>query len=217
MARPIRIVIASEHSRFRDGLQKRLELESEVAVAGGACDALEAIRIVRELEADVLLIDGDVFHMSGLQEIHGSAGHVRIILLISSVDAAYAIEALQLGARGIVMKVATSELLLRSIRAVMDGRYWVNDEPVADLPDTFRELMTQTPRRAASFGLTGPELSVVAMVVSGRTNRAIAQGLSITEDAVKHHLTRIFHKLGIASRLELALFAARHQLRDRAR
>src|SRR5207248_242285 len=133
MTRPIRIVIASKHSRFRDGLQKRLELESEVAVAGEACDALEAARLVRALDADVLLIDGDVFHMSGLQEIHGSAGHVRIILLISSVDAAYAIEALQLGARGIVMKVATSELLLRSIRAVMDGRYWVNDEPVADL------------------------------------------------------------------------------------
>ena len=122
-------------------------------------------------------------------------------------------EALQLGARGVLMKHAATELLFKSIHMVMAGQYWVGRDSVADLIEKLRE------RRAAPvampsdpvFGLTPRELEMVAAVVAGCSNSDIADKLAISSKTVKHHLTNIFDKLGLSNRLELALFAVQHR------
>ena len=193
-------------------------MEPDVMVAGEACNREEAGSLVRNVQPDVLLVDDDMVRPSGLialGRIHNSGAQVRTILLTSTLDPGDTVKALQLGARGVVTKVAASELLLNSIRAVMKGLYWVDDQEVADLRETFNRLIPRSAPRAGVFGLTHRDLEIVAMVVAGLTNRRIAQKLSTTEDTVKHHLTRIFQNLHVSSRLELALFAARHRLLDR--
>jgi len=218
MVKTIRIVIVAERPLFRDGLRRVLELEPDVTVLGEACDSEEAITRARELQPDILLVDDDIVRMSGLttlRRIHACGAQVRTIFLTSSVQSEDTIRALQLGARGVVPKVAASDLLVNSIRAVIAGRYWVDDHEVADLGGTFRRLLPGTATRAGVFGLTDRDLEIVAMVVSGLTNRKIAQHLGISEDAVKHHLTMIFHKVSVSSRLELAVFAAHNRLLDR--
>ena len=110
--------------------------------------------------------------------------------------------------------MATADLLLEAIRTVTEGKYWIGDERAVELVDTFRELMADA--GSGSFGLTRRQLKIVAMVAAGRTNRKIAESLSLSEDTVKHHLTVIFDKVGVSSRLELAQFAAQHRLRDSA-
>ena len=213
-AKPIRIVIADDQSLFREGLRKVLEAEPDLRVAGEARDREEAVKLVQQLQPDVLLLDLAMSHKSGLralQRINGTGAHVRTILLASGINRSEIVSALQLGARGVVMKLATGEVLLRAIRTVMEGQYWIGNEGIVDLLDTFRELMSETPP-AGSFGLTLRERKIVAMVVAGRTNRKIAESLSLSEDTVKHQLTIIFDKVGVSSRLELALFAAQHRL-----
>jgi len=111
--------------------------------------------------------------------------------------------------------MASAEVLLTVIRTVMDGHYWIADECVVDLLDTFRKMMPENAPPAGFSGLTGRELKIVAMVGVGLTNRKIAETLSLSEQTVKHHLTRIFAKLGVSSRVELALFAVHHRLLDR--
>ena len=111
-------------------------------------------------------------------------------------------------------QLATADLLLEAIRTVTEGKYWIGDERAVELVDTFRELMADA--GSGSFGLTRRQLKIVAMVAAGRTNRKIAESLSLSEDTVKHHLTVIFDKVGVSSRLELAQFAAQHRLRDSA-
>jgi DNA-binding NarL/FixJ family response regulator len=148
-----------------------------------------------------------------LRELSSSSIEVRTILLTAAVEKEQIVEALQIGARGVVSKESATELLFKSIRTVVSGQYWVGREEVSDLVAALRGLLpTGTDDRQRSFGLTRRELEIVAAIVEGCTNRDIAQKFSLSEDTVKHHLTHIFDKLGVSNRLELAMFAVNHRL-----
>jgi DNA-binding NarL/FixJ family response regulator len=137
-----------------------------------------------------------------------------VILLTAAAEKEQIVEALQLGARGVVLKDSATQILLKSIRAVMNGEYWVGRESVSNLVQYLRTLVTPPsafPQRN-KYRLTPRELEIIAAVVAGFANKEIAQYFKISEDTVKHHLSNIFDKVGVSSRLELALFAVNQSL-----
>ena len=217
---PIRIVIADDHPIFRDGLRRLLESEGDMKVVGEACDGLEAVKMATQIKPDILLLDLAMPHHTGLDALRdlstraGGAGPVRIILLTAAAEKKQVVEALQVGARGVVLKDSATQLLLKSIRVVMAGEYWVGRESVSNLVQYLRNLMQSTNEetKQKKFGLTPRELEIVSAVVAGYANREIAEYFKISEDTVKHHLSNIFDKLGVSTRLELALFAVNQGL-----
>jgi len=215
---PIRIVIADDHPIFRDGLRRLLEAETDMKVVGEACDGREAVKLATEIKPDILLLDLAMPHHTGLDALRdlntSGAGAVRIILLTAAVEKKQMVEALQLGARGVVLKDSATQLLLKSIHAVMAGEYWVGRDSVSNLVQYLRNLMQSTNEESKQkkFGLTPRELEIVSAVVAGYANREIAEYFKISEDTVKHHLSNIFDKLGVSTRLELALFAVNQGL-----
>lgn len=217
-AHPVRILIADDHPIFRDGLRRLLEADPGLHVVGEAADGIETLKLAIKLKPDLLLLDLAMPRQSGLDTLHelaGSCPNLRTIVLTAAVEKPEIVRALQLGARGVVMKEAATQLLLKSIRAVMKGEYWVGRDSVSDLVQFLREGARDTRLKEPvrkDFGLTRRELEIVAAIVGGFTNRDVAQKFSISEDTVKHHLTNIFDKLGVSNRLELALFAVHHQL-----
>jgi two-component system, NarL family, nitrate/nitrite response regulator NarL len=215
-AEPIRILIADDHPIVRDGLRRLLETEPDFAVAGQAADGREAVKLVRELQPDVLLLDLSMPRLPGLEvlrELADSATSVRTILLAAAIEKEQIIEALQMGARGVVLKESATQLLFKGIRTVMAGQFWVGREKVSDLVAALRGLVSSGGEKPdKNFGLTRRELEIVSTIVAGYTNRDIAQKFSLSEDTVKHHLTHIFDKLGVSSRLELAMFAVNHRI-----
>lgn len=212
----VRIVIADDHPIFRDGLARLLEVEPDLKVIGAAADGADAVKLVETLRPDLLLLDLAMPGMAGLaalRELKSRSTQAKVILLTAAIESAEIVSALQLGAHGVVLKESASELLFKSIRAVMAGRYWVGRKRVADLAATLRELSAESPpigRR--HFGLTPRELEIVGVILGGYSNNDIAVRFSISEKTVKHHLTNIFDKLGVSNRLELALFALHHNL-----
>jgi DNA-binding NarL/FixJ family response regulator len=177
--------------------------------------------MVRELQPDILLLDMVMPIITGLEameELAASPTPVRTIVLTATIETSDIVKALQLGARGVMLKEsATSDLLFRGIRSVMVGEYWVGRENISDLIQKLREL-TSTGRQHITqknkFGLTRRELEITSAVVAGYTNKDIARKHSISEETVKHHLSNIYNKVGSSNRLELALFAVHHHLVD---
>jgi DNA-binding NarL/FixJ family response regulator len=212
----VRIVIADDHPIFREGLIKLLETKPGLQVIGTASDGDEALPLVTRLEPDLLLLDLAMPRMAGLvalRELKNLNTTTRIVLLTAAIDRADIVTALQLGARGIVLKESASDVLLKSIDAVMGGKYWVGRKPVADLNTTLNEIAAAFPAPTRKqFGLTPRELEIVGVILAGCSNNDIAAKFKISEKTVKHHLTNIFDKLGVSNRLELALFALYHKL-----
>jgi DNA-binding NarL/FixJ family response regulator len=213
----VRILIADDHPIFRDGLKRLLESERDFKVVGEACDGVEAVTMVRQLKPEILLLDLAMPRRPGLEalrELSTDATPVRVILLTAAAEKDQIVEALQLGARGVVLKDSATQILLKSIRAVMNGEYWVGRESVSNLVQYLRGLVgssTNTARQRR-YGLTPRELEIVSAVVAGYANKEIAEHFKISEDTVKHHLSNIFDKVGVSTRLELALFAVNQAL-----
>jgi len=218
-SQPVRIVIADDHPIFRDGLRRLLESEQDLKVIGEACDGVEAVKLARELKPEILLLDLAMPRRHGLEALRElstapTSSPVRVILLTAAAEKKQIVEALQLGARGVVLKDSATQLLLKSIHTVMAGEYWVGRESVSNLVQYLSALMQSSGEdaRRKKFGLTPRELEIVSAVVAGFSNKEIAEYFKISEDTVKHHLSNIFDKLGVSTRLELALFAVNQSL-----
>lgn len=216
LAQRIRVLLADDHAVFRQGLRHLLETERDFLVVGEAASGEEAVAMVSQLRPDILLLDLSMPGGSGLDALASLARSdvpVKTVVLTAAIEREQVVRALQLGARGVLMKSSGADLIFKGLRTIMAGQHWVDRQTVTDLVQLVREL-SGTPRPTSSnkFGLTPRQLEIVAAVVAGLSNRDIAKKLSISEDTVKHHLTQIFAKAGVSNRLELALFAMHHQL-----
>jgi DNA-binding NarL/FixJ family response regulator len=151
--------------------------------------------------------------LEAMRAIMSRSPGVKIIMLTSTISTQQIIEALHIGARGIVLKDAVAQHLTQAIQTVAGGDYWIGGARVVNLMAALRELMekVKTPERK-TFGLTPREMDVVGCIVEGCSNRDVARQFSISEETVKRHLSNIFDKTGVSTRLELALFAIAHKL-----
>jgi len=217
----VNIVVADDHTIFRDGLRRLLESEPELKVIGEAADGDEAVARTRELKPDILLLDLAMPRKPGMEAMRELAAEAngslttKIIILTAAIERIQIVQALQFGARGVVMKEAATQLLMKAIRAVMAGEYWVGREAVGDIVDFMRNSASgDKPQK--NYGLTKREMDILVSIVTGLSNKEIARRFALSEDTVKHHLTNIFDKVGVNSRLELALFAINNRLTDAA-
>jgi len=216
VARPVRVLIADDHPIFREGLKMFLGAGPGIEVVGEAADGEQAINMVAELRPDIVLLDVAMPVVPGLAVLQSLAvlnTGIRVLLLTASIERGERLRALQLGARGVVLKARTSDVLLKAIHAILADEYWVDRESIADLIDVFTASSASTGEaQASSFLLTPREREVVAAIASGLTNREAAELLQLSEQTVKRHVTNVFDKTGVSTRLELALFAVRHGL-----
>jgi DNA-binding NarL/FixJ family response regulator len=184
-------------------------------VCAEAVNGRHAVAMVRELRPDVLLLDLSMPELGGLDALRALAAGDRrtaVLLLTGDIDDQELVAAIQLGARGVLMKDSPTALLIKAVRSVATGEYWVSREEVPNLVETLRLRVPHDSAASQAHHLTSRELLVVSGVVAAFSNREIAEALRISEKTVKQHLTNVFDKVGVSSRVELAMAALRRHL-----
>lgn len=205
---PIRLVAVDDHPLILEGLERLFRLEGDMVLLAKCVNADEACEAVRAHRPDVVVLDLRLPGRRGLavlEEIQRLGLPSRTVLLTCAVSGDELLEALRLGARGVVLKEMAPESLVRCIREVHAGGRWLQSDFLARAVDGLlqREGVADPGRKA----LTARELTIVRMVASGLHNREVAEDLCITEGTVKVHLHNIYEKLGVAGRVELTIHA----------
>jgi two-component system, NarL family, nitrate/nitrite response regulator NarL len=209
-SRPVRIAIVDDHPIFRDGLRRLLESEPGLTVVAEGADGMDAIRIAREERPDVVLLDVAMPRLDGVNALSSpELTASNVIVLTAGLDERQVTKAIELGARGIVLKESATRLLIDSIRGVMNGQLMIGPDVE---PLLVQAAARATDRDGRPYGLTAREVEIVSAIAEGKSNRDVATQLGISLQTVKHHLTSIFDKTGTSSRLELALVALKQQL-----
>jgi len=223
--RPTSLVVADDEWMFRASLRQLLtapppvvkdvygvDIGSGFTVVGESGTGEETVTAVQATAPDLLLLDLDMPRMSGLDVLRALQpvrGRTGILILAGDIRKADLFTAIQLGVRGVVLKDAATDVLFQAIVSVLVGRYWLDQSLVANLMEVIGTLANPANPGACRrpFGLTPREREVLTLVVGGYPNKEIARLCAVSEETVKHHLTRIFDKVGASNRLELALFA----------
>jgi two-component system, NarL family, nitrate/nitrite response regulator NarL len=213
---PIAVIVADDHPVVRVGIRHILKDAPGISLVGEAKDGQEALELTRKLKPDVLLLDMVMPRLVGLDVLRELAlfnDSPRVLLLTAVLDKQQLLQALELGVRGVLLKDSAAEDVVQAIGVVMQGQYWLGREAVSNLVLVLRGLVEDAKQPAQPrFNITGRESQIIKAIVSGYTNKDIANELSISEETVKRHLTNVFDKLGVSNRLELALFAIHHHL-----
>ena len=210
----IRVALLDDHTLFRDGLRRLLDTEPDIDLVAEAKSSDEMFALIEREHPDLLLLDLNLQNESGLDllpRLTEQYPDVRVLVLTASIDQEDRINSFKLGARGVVLKYAASENLIKSIRKVAEGEMWVDHETTKKL---FEELADKRGPKSESPVdlLTDREREVTALVGEGMRNKEIADRLFISERTVKTHISNIFQKLDLSDRLELALFAIKEGL-----
>jgi two-component system, NarL family, nitrate/nitrite response regulator NarL len=214
----IRILLAERQPILRSGLSNRLNAQPDMDVVASASTEDEAAKLASESSSDILVLDSGMGAL--LNRLFKSSPKKKkphcpgVVILASESERAGLSEMLNEQVRGVALRENSGELLIRAIRSVSKGMYWVVENEVLDLAEALRIVGTEPaksiPRK--TFGLTSREIQVTGAIVLGYSNTEIALSLKISEATVKHHVTNIFDKVGVHNRLELALFAMGHGL-----
>jgi DNA-binding NarL/FixJ family response regulator len=200
MVKRLRLIIADDHSLFRQGLKELLLLQPDIAVVGEVEQYSELASMLTATPCDVLLLDLQMERWVG-GKIERLSRVTRVVVLTASEHKEDAMSALRMGALAFVQKRYAVETLMEAIRSAAQGLVWI--------PPAFRAEFAAQLRSPASNSLSNRETEIIRCVAEGLRNAEVAARLSIGESTVKTHLNNIFQKLGIRDRVELALYAHR--------
>lgn len=223
-AEAIRVVLVEDPSLFRDGIANLLNAEADIRITGCAETVGAAVEAIRRLRPDICLL-GWPASAPGSQKVFAaiqeSKAPTRVILLVNEDVKEDFLEAVRQGCCGIVYKQTSGSLLIKSIRKVHAGEFWLDRVSTADLIRRLAKKGGNNSTVGARLGLREQsavlslrEREIVVLVAQGYKNKEMAERMFISEQTVKNHLHNIFAKLGVSDRLELALYAIHNNLHE---
>jgi RNA polymerase sigma factor (sigma-70 family) len=210
MSDKIHVVIADDHTLFREGLAGIISGADDFEVVGQAGTMQDAVQLARDLLPDIILLDIDM-PGDGLEAARIVAEEcpvTRIVILTSSEEDDHLISALKIGARAYVLKGVAARELLRILRAVSAGESYVPPMLAASLLLEMREAQSQQKQATSPLDeLTPREREILEGLAAGLSNKEIGEKLFLSEKTVKHYMTNILQKLQVRNRVEAALLA----------
>jgi DNA-binding NarL/FixJ family response regulator len=207
--RKIGVLLVDDHALFRQGLRQLLELEDDIEVIGDASNGAEALAMVRQLQPDVVLMDinmPDVDGITATRNILADRPETSVVILTMYREDDYAFQAVRAGARGYLLKNAGSQDVVRAVRVTSQGASMIDPTLVPSLLREFHRLVNN-PTAPKVERLNEREMTLLRMLVDGKSNKEIAAELDLAESTVKNNLSLLFQKLGARDRTQAAVYA----------
>mgnify|MGYP001594657475 FL=1 len=211
----VRILVADDHTMFREGLRDMLERQSDFDVVGEAADGLETVRMARELCPDIVLMDIHMPLLDGIaasRRISDVCPKSRVIILTMDHEDDTVFEAIRAGAQGYVLKEARTRDLVETVRAVHRGEMGIGRSLAAKVLVEFRRLAEPPAATVQAMALSEREKTVLGLISQGASNREIAGRLSLSEQTIKNSLSALYQRLKVNNRAEAAAYALRARL-----
>jgi DNA-binding NarL/FixJ family response regulator len=205
---PIRVLIAGDHTLFREGLSLFLAQQEDMQVIGEADDGPQALRMAEALQPDILLLDVQMPNAGGLEilpNIRARSPRTNVLILSGVLEDTFLDGALQQGAMGYLLKTATQADLVKAIRTTHAGELWAQRKVLTQVLEHMRQRIRELQGLPLELRetLTDREREIVNGVMQGMRNKEIATQLGISEKTVKAHLRNIFRKLKVSRRAQL--------------
>lgn len=213
----IRVILADTQAIFRAGLRKIFALEDDIRVVGQAETLTQTLSAAHKFSADILIFEAALAPnpAEAISDLLRQASTLRLVVVTAEPDEELTLELLRRGVHSVISREVEPELLVDCLRKVSEGRPWLDSRGLEWVLQAFRTQGVRPSAGRAKVQLTPKETLIVSCVTQGMKNKEIAVRVGTTEQVVKNYLRKVYDKLGVADRLELALYCLNNRVADR--
>jgi DNA-binding NarL/FixJ family response regulator len=213
-AEAIRIILADSQAIYRVGIRKIFALEDDIRVVAQA-DSFENLRAaIARYPTDIVLLEGSLLAgtANAIPELLRIAPDLKLIVQAAGSDENHTVELYRRGVRGIISRSITPDLLVRCVRKIASGETWIDNQSVSWVIEAYRSQAAALVGPRNQPRLSPKEMAIIVCITQGKRNKEIAFQLGTTEQVIKNYLRKIYDKLGVSDRLELALYCLHNKV-----
>ena len=210
----IRVILADSQAIYRVGIRKVFALEDDLRVVAQA-DSLENLRLaIERYPSDIVLLEGSLLSGTAnvIPELLRSAPDIKLIVQAVAADENQTVELYRRGVRGIISRSISPDLLVRCVRRIAAGETWIDNQSVSWVIEAYRAQASALVNPRTQPKLSPKEMAIITCITQGKRNKEIAFQLGTTEQVIKNYLRKIYDKLGVSDRLELALYCLHNKI-----
>jgi DNA-binding NarL/FixJ family response regulator len=214
-ARPgIRVILADSQAIYRVGMRKVFALEDDIRVVAQAETLDNLFAALLRFPTDVVVLEGSLITgtVDAIPQFARKAPDVKLIVQVSEADENNTVDLYRRGVRGVVPRSISPDLLIKCVRKIAAGETWIDNQSISWVIDAYRAQASATPDPHKSPRLSEKELAIIACITRGMRNKEIAYQIGTTEQVIKNYLRKVYDKLGVSDRLELALYCLHHRI-----
>lgn len=209
-----RVILADPQAIYRVGIRKIFALEDDIRVIAQAETLLNLHAALQRFPADVVILEGSLIAgvVDAIPELIKRSPNAKLIVQVSESNEANTVELYRRGVRGVVPRSISPDLLVKCVRKIAAGETWIDNQSVSWVIEAYRAQATALMSPRTKPRLSSKEVAIISCITRGMRNKEIAYQVGTTEQVIKNYLRKIYDKLGVSDRLELALYCVHHQL-----
>src|SRR5580698_2584383 len=210
----IRVILADSQAIYRVGMRKVFALEDDIRVVAQAETLENLYAALQRFPTDVVVLEGQLIAgtVDAIPQFMRRAPNAKLIVQVSESDESNTVELYRRGVRGVVPRSISPDLLVKCVRKIAAGETWIDNQSISWVIDAYRAQAASLTNPRTQPRLSDKELAIIACITRGMRNKEIAYQIGTTEQVVKNYLRKVYDKLGVSDRLELALYCLHHQI-----
>ena len=210
----IRIILADSQAIYRVGMRKVFALEDDIRVVAQAENLTNLYSALQRFHPDVVVLEGQLIAgaIDAIPELVRRAPEANLIVQVTETDEDNTLELYRRGVRGVVPRSISPDLLIKCVRKISEGETWIDNQSISWVIEAYRSQATSLTDPKVQPKLSKKELAIISCITRGMRNKEIAYQIGTTEQVIKNYLRKVYDKLGVSDRLELALYCLHHQL-----